>query len=130
MGADTGCARNCISLGFFRLKFRLDCLRVIVVGINSVVIDVETEVDMLVVQEVSVVLTVCVVVVGSRLMTVSIGPGTDTVRTVVSVGPGTDVVGPGTICVTGMKSVIVSVAVVCETTVEVLTAVVPGTICH
>lgn len=103
------------------------CLRLIVVGINSVVVDVETDVDMLVVHEVSVVLIICVVVVGSRLM-VSTGPGTETVTMVVSVGPGTNVVGPGMVCVTGKKSVSVSVAVVCETTVEVLMIVEPGTV--
>lgn len=49
------------------------------------------------------------------------GPETDTV------GPGIEIVGPGTVCVTGMKSVNVRVSVVRETTVEVLTDVVPGT---
>jgi hypothetical protein len=103
-------------------------LRVIVVGMNSVVVNVDTDVDMLVVQEVSVVLTVCVVVVGCKLTMVSIGPGIETVWIVVSVGPGTDMVGPGTVCITETRSVKVSVAVVCDITVEVLIVVVPGTI--
>lgn len=104
-------------------------------GTNSVVVNVETDVNILVVQEVSVVLVVSVVVVGSRLITVSVGPGTDTVWTEVSVGPGTDMVGPGTdtvgpgtVSITEISSVSVSVAVVCETTVVVLIEVVPGTI--
>jgi hypothetical protein len=103
-------------------------LRVIVVGMNSVVVNVDTDVDMLVVQEVSVVLTVCVVVVGCKLIMVSIGPGIETVWIVVSVGPRTDMVGPGTVCITETRSVKVSVAVVCDITVEVLIVVVPGTI--
>jgi hypothetical protein len=102
--------------------------RVIVVGMNSVVVNVDTDVDMLVVQEVSVVLTVCVVVVGCKLIMVSIGPGIETVWIVVSVGPGTDMVGPGTVCITETRSVKVSVAVVCDITVEVLIVVVPGNV--
>lgn len=50
-----------------------------VVGINSVVVDVETDVDTLVVQKVSVVLMTCVVVVGCKLTMVSIEPGSDIV---------------------------------------------------
>lgn len=98
-------------------------------GTNSVVVNFETDVDILVAQEVSVVLVVSVVVVGSRLITVSVGPGTETVWTEVSVGPGTDNVGPGTVSIIEISSVSVSVAVVCETTVVVVIEVVPGTIC-
>jgi hypothetical protein len=55
--------------------------RVRVVSINSVVVEVDTDVDTLVVRDVVVILTTCVVVVGWKLMMVSIGPGTDTVST-------------------------------------------------
>jgi hypothetical protein len=103
-------------------------------------VDVETDVDTVVVRDVVVMLTTSVVVVGWKLMMVSIGPGTDTVCTVVSIGPGIEMVctevsvgpgietvGPGTVCITDMKSVRVSVSVVLERTVSVVTDVVPGT---
>jgi hypothetical protein len=124
-----------------------------VVSTNCVVVDVETDVDTVVVRDVVVMLTTSVVVVGWKLMMVSIGPGTETVCTEVSIGPGTDtvctvvsigpgieivctevsvgpgieMVGPGTVCITDMKSVRVSVSVVLDTTVSVVTDVVPGT---
>lgn len=86
-------------------------------------------------------LITCVVVVGCKLMMVSIEPGSEIVWILVStgpgietigpgmdtVGPGIDTVGPGTVWVTDMKSVKVRVSVVRETTVDVLIDVVPGT---
>jgi hypothetical protein len=70
--------------------------RVRVVTTISVAVEVETDVDTLVVRDVVVILTTCVVVVGWKLMMVSIGPGIDTVSTdvctEVCTGPGTDTV--------------------------------------